>query len=305
MNTRQLKYIVTIAEERNITTAAKKLYISQPSLSSLLAHVEEEVGVKLFDRSSSPIIPTYAGECYIDAAKKILRIQNDLQNQIDDIIDFRVSRLILGCSTSLSSLLLPAILTEFMKKNPGVQIKLYEESVPVLIKLLDEGVLELVLTNALIDNKNFERVPIYSEEILLLAPSDFVPPATYKIENYHFPLFDLSCLDEHPFVLFKPNHQLRETVDRIFSDFSVQPKIILETDSWEICYSMVEKGLAFTFLPFSPLRKFLTVQEEINFFSIKGKYHRQFSIYYRKNTYHHKIIETFNEITKAFLQERI
>lgn len=85
MTDRQLKYIVAIAEAGSISLAAKRLYISQPSLSSLLSHVEDEIGVLLFDRDTSPLKPTYAGEQYIAAAKQILGIQRNLDSHFADI----------------------------------------------------------------------------------------------------------------------------------------------------------------------------------------------------------------------------
>jgi len=306
MNDRQLKYILAIAAEGNITAAAQKLYISQPSLSYLLAHVEEELGVKLFDRTISPMPLTYAGECYIEAAKKILGVQNELQNQIDDILDYRKSRLIIGCSSRLSSLLLPAVLPEFIKKHPNVQIKLYEESVTVLEELLAAGVLELVFTTSDIDNNSLGRIPLYMEEMLLFTPADFVPPETIKKDGLYFPVFDLSCLEGRPFVLYKHKHQIRKMANQIFTDFNIRPNIILETDNWETCYSMAEEGLAFTFLPFTPFKKVLMKGDErIKYYSVDGNYCRQLAVYYRQNTYHHKIIETFIDTTKTILNSYI
>jgi DNA-binding transcriptional LysR family regulator len=303
MNDRQLKYILTIAEEGNITSAAQKLYITQPSLSYLLAHVEEELGVKLFDRTVTPMQLTYAGEYYIEAAKRILNIQNELQNQIDDILDYRKSRLIVGCSSRLSSILFPAILPAFIKRNPGVSIKLYEESVSVLEELLAAGNLELVFTTSVIENKALGRIPLYNEELLLLTPIDFIPPVAAKKEGHYFPVIDLSGIEERPLVLLKQKHQLRKLIDRIFSDFGIQPNVILETDNWETCYYMAEEGLASTILPYSPLnRLFLTDKiKNVNCYSIDGNYPRQLSVYYRMHTYHHKIIETFIDTTKTIL----
>jgi DNA-binding transcriptional LysR family regulator len=304
MNERQLKYILTIAEEGSITAAARKLCISQPSLSSLLVHVEDKFGVKLFNRDVSPMIPTYAGECYLEAAKRILSVQRELQNQIDDILDYRKSRLIIGCSTQLASLFFPAILPRFIKEHPGVQIKLYEESVPVLEDLLMTGVLELLFTNLVIDNKAFGSIPLYIEELILLTPADFKPPRIAEREGSHFPVIDPACFENHPFVLFKHNHQLRKLANKLFADYEIQPNIFLETDNWELCFSMVEAGLAFTLLPYSPLKKIQAESlNKINFFSIKGNYSRQLFAYYRKDMYHQRIIETFIEMTQTILNE--
>ncbi len=305
MNDRQLKYILAIAEEGNITTAAQKLFISQPSLSYLLAHVEEELGVKLFDRTVSPMPLTFAGEHYVNAAKKILNIQNELHNQIDDILDYRRSRLIIGCGVMFSSILFPAVLPTFIKNNPGVQIKLYEESYSLLEELLLSGSLDLMFATTTIENKTLERIPLYNEELVLLASLDFVPPALTEKEGYHFPVIDLNCLNDQPFVLFKHKHHVRKTAERIFSEQGFHPTIILETDNWETCFFMVAEGLAFTLLPYSPLSKnFLSANlDKIKQYSVEGNYSRHLSAYYRKSTYYSKVVRSFIETTQTILDE--
>lgn len=72
MSFKKLKYIITIAECRSISKAACELFISQPSLSSILSNMEKDLGVSLFDRSTNPISLTYAGEKYVETAKKYL-----------------------------------------------------------------------------------------------------------------------------------------------------------------------------------------------------------------------------------------
>ena len=72
MNLKKLKYIVTIAELRSISKAANELFISQPSLSSILSNLEKELGVTLFNRSTSPLSLTYAGEKYVETANKTI-----------------------------------------------------------------------------------------------------------------------------------------------------------------------------------------------------------------------------------------
>ena len=303
MNDRQLRYILTIAEEGNITAAANKLYISQPSLSYLLAHVEEELGIKLFDRNVTPLALTDAGECYIKAAKQILTIHRELKNQIDDIQHLRRGRLTIGSSPQLSSFLFPACLPAFIRKNPKIQVTLVEESLPVLEELLASGDLEVVFTNAIINNKNFGHVHLFDEELLLLTPSDFTPSAVEKSANSSFPVIDLSCLRDCSFVLLKSKHRLRQIIDRIFSDYDIQPNIIFETSNWETCYRMVSEGLAYSILPYSPLNRLSWTDNKVGHYGIRGNYSRQLSIYYRQNTYHPELIESFINLTRSILDD--
>ena len=77
MDFRELTYITTIADCGSVTEAAKRLYISQPSLSYILGKVEEDLGVKLFDRKTSPLTLTYAGERYVETAREILLLSGN------------------------------------------------------------------------------------------------------------------------------------------------------------------------------------------------------------------------------------
>ena len=126
MNLRQALYVKTIADEGGITAAAKKLYISQPSLSQMLRQIEEETGVPLFDRSSLPIRPTYAGERYLHAAAVLLNTNEMLENELREIRGEERGRMRLGISMLRSAQLLPHVLPEFTSRFPKVELVLQE-----------------------------------------------------------------------------------------------------------------------------------------------------------------------------------
>jgi DNA-binding transcriptional LysR family regulator len=302
MNDRQLRYILTISEKGNITAAAQKLFISQPSLSYLLSHVEAELGIKLFDRSITPLALTDAGECYIEAAKQILNIHRKLKNQIEDIQHLRKGRLTIGCSPQLSSIFFPAFLPTFIKKNPGIQVNLVEENLLALEELLASGDIEIAFTNAVINNKAFGHVPLFNDELLLMAPNSFTPSKIEMSQKSNFPIINLSCLEDCSFVLLKPKHRIRQMIDRIFNDCDFQPNIILETSNWETCYSMVAEGLAFTILPNLPLKRLHWPDQMVKQYGLSYNNHRQHSIYYRKNSSHPELIESFISLVQSILK---
>ena len=93
MNSKKLKYIITIAELKSISKAANELFISQPSLSSILSNLEKELGVTLFNRSTSPLSLTYAGEKYIKIAKEILSLESNLKKELFDISNMKKGKL--------------------------------------------------------------------------------------------------------------------------------------------------------------------------------------------------------------------
>ncbi|AOT71326.1 LysR family transcriptional regulator [Geosporobacter ferrireducens] len=302
MNDRQLKYILTIAEEGNITTAAHKLFISQPSLSSLLANVEKELGIELFDRCITGMSLTYAGECYVDAAKKILNIKRELEHQIDDIQNCQKGNLLIGCGRQLSSFLFPMIIPVFKSEYPGFTVKLFEEKLSVLHDMLCYGNLDIAFTYLKINNKKLELLPLLDEEIVLMTPTSFEPPIVIKKNEHRFPIVDFSVTEEHPFVLFKTGNHLRSIADKIFSDFGIQPNIVLETDNWQTCIGMVKKGEAFTILPFSALAT-KDLINNLNCYSIEGDYSRHIYVCYNKSTHVTKIIGKFISLTHKTIND--
>ena len=85
MNIKHAQYMLTVLQEGNITNAARKLYISQPSLSQMIKLVENNLGAPIFNRNTDPITLTYAGQRYIDAARQVLTINENLKKEIEEI----------------------------------------------------------------------------------------------------------------------------------------------------------------------------------------------------------------------------
>lgn len=301
MNDRQLKYILKIAEERNITIAAQKLYISQPSLSSLLSNVERELGNELFDRSITPLKLTYAGELYVDAAKNILHTQDLLKSKINAIQGGKKGRLIIGCSSPLASYLFPVIIPKYMSKNPDVELKLLEQTHTSLVELLSSGSLDLIISTRVLGNSIFQCTQLYSEEVILLAPKSFTPCSVKEVEGKRFPVIDFNLLNNQPFILLESKRHFRHIVDSIFLKHKIRPNIILETSNWETCYAMVLEGLGFTISSDSLFKKELLNDKMVQKFSIDGTNIRVISIYYRKGTYNIDRINDFIDSTKENL----
>ena len=101
MDFRELTYITAVADEHSVTEAAKRLYISQPSLSYIISKAEQELGVKLFDRKTNPLTLTYAGEIYVERAREILRIRDNMRRELTDIGHGQKGRINIGFSPTL------------------------------------------------------------------------------------------------------------------------------------------------------------------------------------------------------------
>lgn len=299
MNDRQLKYILTIAKEKNLSAAARKLYISQPSLSNLLDSVEKELGIKLFERRSSGMIPTAAGELYIQAAQRILGIISDLDQQLSEIKDQARGKLAIGSSQKKSALLFPYIIPRLKQLYPLYSIKLVEETMEVLAEMLTAGDLDIAFLYSNYDIPNTEAVLFSREEVTLVGPSSFSSGKLIQKSDGNYCLSDYSILNGEPFAIFKKGRNLRAVAEQIFSDLDIHPDIILETDSWQACLGMVANDEAFTVLPIDSMDTPEFKARHLGQFKIIHTpkiYERKLSVFYRSGLRDSQILRDFLSI---------
>ena len=204
MNLKQAHYIRTIAQEGSITAAAKKLYISQPSLSQMLKQVEAELGVSLFDRSVSPFRPTFAGEKYLQTAGIILAASQRLETQIQAIREENSGRLRLGISVQRAGQVLPLVLPWFAMQYPHVSLELTERGSAHLEELVSRGEVDLAL--AAIDSTS----PRLSYELIEREVTGILAGGSSSLAGRFPPGTAVSVEDaaEDTFISLKEGHSL-------------------------------------------------------------------------------------------------
>ena len=158
MNWNQLQYIVTTAQEKSITKAAGKLFISQPSLTLSIQNLEKELGVELFERSRGAITLTYAGRLYYDWALNTLHSRE----QLDAISPHR------------SVILLPEILPRFYEQFPTSEIFLEERPTYQLRTMLEEEQLDLMIDVPHPDSLNYQNIVLAQEHLVLAVPERYI-----------------------------------------------------------------------------------------------------------------------------------
>lgn len=145
MELRQLQYTLQIAAERNFSRAADKLHIAQPSLSQQLSKLEKELGVLLFQRNTSSVELTHAGEKFVEQAQAIIDAVELLRQEMSDISQLRTGRVVVGSMPITGAHLLPHVLPVFKSKYAEVEITLLEDSSMNLEKLTASGQTDLSL----------------------------------------------------------------------------------------------------------------------------------------------------------------
>jgi DNA-binding transcriptional LysR family regulator len=156
MDIRQLKYFLTIAEEGQITSAAKKLKMAQPPLSQQLKLLEDELGVTLLERGPRHIKLTDAGEILLNRARQIIELSDSALKEINDFSRGLKGTLSIGTVSSSGAVLLNERMAEFHKKYSGVKFKIHEGNTFTLIELLNKGIIEVGIVRTPFKASSFE-----------------------------------------------------------------------------------------------------------------------------------------------------
>jgi DNA-binding transcriptional LysR family regulator len=145
MELRHLRYFVAVAEEQNVSRAAKRLHVSQPPLSRQIRDLEDELGVALFDRAAKTFRLTEAGRVFLTEARTILQTAEGAVQMVKDVAGGKSGEIKVGYAPSLTVELLPRALRYFRKSNPGVRVWLHDLSTQEMLRGLNDGSLQVAM----------------------------------------------------------------------------------------------------------------------------------------------------------------
>lgn len=261
-------YIVQIIKDGNITAAAEHLGISQPALSKYVRKTEQELGAEIFDRTTSPITLTRAGELFLKASERIQEEDRRLQKQLADIAEKQNAEFRVGIAPSRAPYLLPGILKAFREKS-SARVVISEAATGELHERLLTGELDLIISLREGAVGAFRRVALFEEEILLAVPTG------RKAETFE------ACLSALPLI----THRLPvwQTPEKLIG---TAPST-LECRNTVTAMAMVASGLGAAFVP-SYIRDCGVGDGRITFLPLPEGYgvpKRSVDIYYRKGQY--------------------
>ena len=291
MTDRQLECITAIADHKSLTGAAQQLYISQSSLSQMLARTEKELGIPLFQRTSTSMILTYAGDQYLKAAGEIAEIKENLVRSLKDIDHSEQGRITIGIAPKRSALFMPVVLAAYMKRFPGVEIIFVEEDQNLLEDLLLRGKVDVIFITHPSLRKELEYRFLYQEYVLLVLPQTH--PMNSVLSGME--KIDLHCLEDIPFILVRQGHDIRRICDQIFADSYFIPNVCLESHSMDVCFHMAAYGVGATMIP-DTFIKGHPFRDRVACYYTGAPYSRQVAIAYRKNMYLSFIMKEFLSI---------
>ena len=201
MTFRQMEHLVAVAEQESISVAARKLMISQPSLSQSIRSIEKEYNVTLFDRSSVPLVPTKVGAVFLNKAYIMLATMKDLEKEIA-LLETTAQELHIGISDA-AALINKRIFRRFQEEFPEVKLVLVERDEYQLERMLEAGKLDMMFTMTPYDNPNLHILPLVEDEMLIALPQSHPVSQQHgeQRERKDFPVIDLQLCKDVRFVL--------------------------------------------------------------------------------------------------------
>ncbi|MDX1569217.1 MAG: DNA-binding transcriptional regulator OxyR [Xanthomonadales bacterium] len=241
MNIRALKYLVALADIRHFGRAADACFVSQPTLSTQIKKLEEELGVQLVERMPRKVMLTEVGEEIVDRARLVLRDVEQIREVARRTRDPEAGVLRIGIFPTLGPYLLPHVVPEIHRTYPRLELLLFEEKTEILLTMLREGRLDAAILAMPIDDDGLEVRPLFEEPFIVAMPNG------HPLEEES--ALDLDSLRGHTVLLLEDGHCMRDQALEICQTASANEKPGFRATSLETLRQMVAANVGVTLLP--------------------------------------------------------
>ena len=298
MTITQLKYCIAVAEYRNFTTAAQHVYVTQPTLSMQIQKLEQELDLKIFDRTQKPIGLTAVGEKIIQQAHLIVAESDRIQDVIQQEKGVIGGNFKLGIIPTVMSTLLPLFLQTVLKAYPKLILEIEEMPTQQIIENLEKGTLDAGVAATPLDYDHILEKPLYYEPFMVYAPTHS------KLNKETSIIADM--LKNEQVLLLQDGHCFRNSALNICKiKHEVPLPFEIKSGSFETLVQLAEEGLGITLLPYLHARK-LSDRQQVNLKSFKTpEPAREVSMIYHQRKLKLHIVEALHDKIRAIIRGAI
>ena len=240
MEFRQLRYFVKVAELRSFSEASKALFISQSTLSQQIKQLEEELGVELLVRDSRHVSMSDYGEQYLPYAKQVLKDVDTSTERMNDVRQLKIGTLNVGATYTFCPLLADTV-RDYMKKYPGIKLKIYCRSMENLMEMLEHGQLDVALSyKPLQSYDDIDSHILFNSNLCVIAGKDNPVAKKERIR--------LAELENLPLVLPAKGLQARNAFDNLLYGQNFKFDVRLEINDLSMLLDMVSRTNLVTLL---------------------------------------------------------
>lgn len=239
LSTRDLRAIVALVDERNFTRAAERCHLSQSAFSTMIRSIEDNLGARLFDRTTRNVELTPEGKLFEVSARRVLADFDDMVGNFRDYATRQKGRVSIAALPSMAAGWLPKILAEFRGLHPGVELELFDVLSDQCLALVRAGRADLAIASAGPQEKDLLTEALCSDRFHLVCPRDhpLASEPSIRVQN----------LSEYPFVHLARTSSVRQHLDAAMHP--LQMRTLLEVEQLSTVTALVEAGLGITVVP--------------------------------------------------------
>ncbi|MBA2643440.1 MAG: LysR family transcriptional regulator [Actinobacteria bacterium] len=243
MDTRQLAAFCAVVDRRSFSQAAERLGVTQPAVSLQIRALEKRLGTQLLDRSGRRVEPTEAGWRLYRGAQRLLALEEQIESDVAATVEGELQgELVLGASTGPAAIVVPLLLCEFQRENPGVHVFLTVSDTHAIVERVAARALELGIVGASRRHRGVRFEPFFSDEVILACPPG---------HRFAGKTLALEELREEPLILMQEGAGVRQIVEDVLRRQGVRLRdldVRLELGLQESVRRAVEAGYGVTFI---------------------------------------------------------
>jgi len=296
----KLKVFCTVAETKSFSKTSEIIHLTQPAVSLQIQALEEKYETKLFDRSSSTVALTLAGETLYKYAKEILALYASAEKAIGKQTGILKGSLTIGAGSNIGNYILPAVITEFRNSHPKMKLYLHVNNTKRIVELLNSGNIDIGLVEGDVSRQKITVKKLLSDELVLI-----VPPAHQWAKRQDV---SISELVKESFILREAGSGTRQIIEKFLGRHGItlyDMKVSTVLGSTEAIKDAVENGLGVSIISRWAARKeskygtlcLLGIKEE--------KMVRDFSLVVNKNSVSSNTLEEFLSFLRSYPFERL
>jgi LysR family hydrogen peroxide-inducible transcriptional activator len=301
MNIRDLNYLVALAEERNFRRAAERCFVSQPTLSTQIKKLEDELNVALFERLPRKVLLTDAGEAVVERARAILQETEDIRQIAKRSVNPETGRLRLGIFPTLAPYLLPHVIPAITARFPELELLLYEHRTEEILEELAQGRLDVGVLAQPVHAPGLAYAPLFDEAFAVALPKQH-PLAAKTVLNSE----DLAG---HDLLLLEDGHCLRDQALEVCHRAGAGEHLGFRATSLETLRQMVAANVGITLLPMLAVNPPVASNPAIALraFEHGQRPHRSLAMFWRKSSaigdFMQQLASCFQSLDKKLLEE--
>jgi LysR family transcriptional regulator, transcriptional activator of the cysJI operon len=290
LNLQHLSTFVTVISEGSMTSAADKLYLTQPAVSQQIRNLEDDLGVEVLVRGVRQVKPTLQGELLYDYAKKVLQLVSQAEVAVRAVGAELRGELRVGTLNSIGLHLMSPIVAKLLKHNPDLHIKIEYNKADELLKSFKKGTLDILIlpeskTEFGIELEDVEKKFVFREEMWLVGSGkDGDIPRQITLQD----------LPHWPLVLFSGEYpSFNSKLSGLLTSNNIRVNPVFESANVGTLKRVIETGLGWGFLPSHAIKKQVRSGRMNRILVSDFSYEVDHNFYFRKNSEQKKLFDIF------------